>query len=149
MNLAWVAWREQFCSSSYLVQKKSLEDCCAECQLGLQRQRGAFFLEACGCFRSTMNAAAEGLFSPQSGRFGPGPHSDGCFFRGMLPVLRPITALVVVVQEATVGCTSSSHRGRGGKNEKIQTHSLHTSSPSRCSCRAIKFVCWTHQTGCF
>lgn len=54
---------------------------------GLSETERGLCLQACGCFRSTMNAAAQG-FWPLGGRFGPGPHSNGYFFRRILPVPR-------------------------------------------------------------
>lgn len=78
--------RERPCGSPYLVQK-NLRRTTSWMPDGVSETERGFFLQDCGCFRSTMNAAAEG-FSPPGGRFGPAPHSDGCFFSGMLPVPR-------------------------------------------------------------
>lgn len=55
--------------------------------MGFQRQRGAFFSRIVGASDPPWMQRQKD-FSPPGGRFGPAPHSDGCFFSGMLPVPR-------------------------------------------------------------
>lgn len=111
----------------YLLSRweKSLEDQRSEYRMGFPTQRGAFFLEACGCFRSTMNAAADD-FHPWVGGLVQGHIAlDGFFSEECFPCLRPTTVLVVL-PDARLHILFTTWKRR--TNEEIEAHSLHTSS---------------------
>lgn len=87
INMAWVQHQEGSGSAIARISPRTISvGLMSWMPDGVSDTESHFLLGAGGCFRSTMNATAD-RFLALGGRLGPGPHSDGCFFRGMLPVL--------------------------------------------------------------
>lgn len=122
MSMARLMRREWLRCGSYLLQKNLWRTRVLNASRAFKTDEG-FFLEACGGFRFTMNAAAEG-FLPLGGRFGRAPHSDGCFFQRN--AISPTTLLVAVpAVRPHILFTTTRRR----KNERIEAHFRHISSP--------------------
>ena len=105
--------------------EKSLEDYGPECQMGFKKQRVSF---SPGLWVPQIHHECSGrrIFRLWVGGLIQGHIAMGVFSEECFPCLSPTTVLVVV-PDAGLHILFTPKKRR--KNEEIETHSLHTSSP--------------------
>lgn len=126
--MARVIRREWFCKISYLVQKNLWRTNVLNARWAL-RDREGLFSRGLWVLQIHHECSGRRIFLPRVGglvrlHIAMGVFSEECF-----PCLGPTTVLVVV-PEARLHILFTPRKRR--KNEEIEAHSLHTSSPSRC-----------------
>lgn len=125
MNMAWVIRREWFCCSPYLVQKNLWRTSALNARWGF-RDRECLFSPGLWVLQIHHECSSRRIFRPRVGGLVRGHIAMGVFSEECFPCLSPTTVLVVV-PDARLHILFTPKKRR--KNEEIEAHTLHTSSP--------------------